>query len=212
MYWNTVTPLLQEVLGAVMAEPLFDPFRMVGGTSLSLRIGHRFSEDIDLFTDAGYKSLDFKAIHQFFNDRYDYADTSHVETIGMGTSYFVGRSKDEAVKIDIYYSDPFIREGIEEEGIRLCSIEDIIGMKLEVISQAGRKKDFWDLHALQADFTIDTMIALYLERYPYGSTEAELRAGLINFSGADDEPDPVCLLGKHWELIKLDFVEWLESK
>ena len=29
-------------------------FRLVGGTSLSLQIGHRMSVDIDLFTDAVY--------------------------------------------------------------------------------------------------------------------------------------------------------------
>ncbi len=34
----------------------FAPFRLVGGTSLSLRYGHRMSDDIDLFTDAEYGS------------------------------------------------------------------------------------------------------------------------------------------------------------
>ena len=32
----------------------FDSFRLVGGTALSLHIGHRKSVDIDLFSDAEY--------------------------------------------------------------------------------------------------------------------------------------------------------------
>lgn len=54
MYWNTVSPLLKQVLNDLMNEELFSLFRLVGGTSLSLQIGHRMSVDIDLFTAAEY--------------------------------------------------------------------------------------------------------------------------------------------------------------
>ena len=60
LFYNTVTPLLKSVLDTLMAEPLFSPFRLVGGTNLSLRLGHRLSVDIDLFTDAVYRSLDYR--------------------------------------------------------------------------------------------------------------------------------------------------------
>jgi hypothetical protein len=62
MYWNTVTPLLKIILIELMNEPLFNKFRLVGGTALSLQIGHRMSVDIDLFTDYEYGSVDFKEI------------------------------------------------------------------------------------------------------------------------------------------------------
>ena len=52
LHYETVTPLLKETLGILMADKLFAPFRLVGGTNLSLRYGHRKSVDIDLFTDA----------------------------------------------------------------------------------------------------------------------------------------------------------------
>lgn len=45
-----------------MQSKIFDDFRLVGGTALSLQIGHRESIDIDLFSDADYGSLDFRAI------------------------------------------------------------------------------------------------------------------------------------------------------
>ena len=52
LHYETVTPLLKKTLDMLMGEPLFEPFRLVGGTSLSLRYGHRKSDDIDLFTEA----------------------------------------------------------------------------------------------------------------------------------------------------------------
>ncbi|MGF7231546.1 nucleotidyl transferase AbiEii/AbiGii toxin family protein [Arachidicoccus sp.] len=61
LHWNTVTPLLQSGLKKLMSEPLLDPFRLVGGTALSLQIGHRAPVDIDLFTDVAYGSIVFSA-------------------------------------------------------------------------------------------------------------------------------------------------------
>lgn len=58
LYWNTVAPILESVLQDIINEPLFSSFRLVGGTSLSLQLGHRMSVDIDLFTDAEYGSID----------------------------------------------------------------------------------------------------------------------------------------------------------
>lgn len=58
LHFESVSTLLKESLYILMQEPLFSPFRLVGGTNLSLRYGHRLSVDIDLFTDTEYGSLD----------------------------------------------------------------------------------------------------------------------------------------------------------
>ncbi len=50
--YNTVTPLLRSILETLMQADVFNDFRLVGGTALSLYRGHRMSVDIDLFTDA----------------------------------------------------------------------------------------------------------------------------------------------------------------
>ena len=51
-----------------MGASIFEPFRLVGGTSLSLQIGHRMSVDIDLFTDAAYGTIDFEKIETFLTN------------------------------------------------------------------------------------------------------------------------------------------------
>ena len=59
LHYETVTPQLKNVLNKIMSNSIFNPFYLVGGTSLSLRLGHRKSVDVDLFTNALYGSLDF---------------------------------------------------------------------------------------------------------------------------------------------------------
>lgn len=43
-----------DLLKALMAMPELSAFTLVGGTNLSLRLGHRLSIDLDLFTNELY--------------------------------------------------------------------------------------------------------------------------------------------------------------
>lgn len=211
LYWNTVNDLLQDLLHAVMNAPEFRAFRLVGGTSLSLQIGHRMSVDIDLFTDASYGSVDFVSIDRFFKTHYAYAVTNGGQ-VGMGTSYFVGKNEQDAVKVDLYYTDPFIQPVIVPDGVRLATVEEIIAMKLDVISRGGRKKDFWDVHALTGDYSLADMLRLHEQRYPYGHDPAEICRKMVDFENADSDFEPVCLRGEYWELVKYDLQHWVDRE
>ncbi|WP_240409063.1 nucleotidyl transferase AbiEii/AbiGii toxin family protein [Flavobacterium psychrotrophum] len=74
MYWNTVKRLLQQVLLQLMELPELHPFRLVGGTALSLQHDHRISVDIDLFTDADYGSINFDSIEQTLSRLFKYLE------------------------------------------------------------------------------------------------------------------------------------------
>ena len=194
-----------------MAAKEFDEFRLVGGTGLSLYRGHRESVDIDLFTDAPYDSIDFSKIDSFLRMNYPYVDTSKDDIIGFGKSYFVGESKDNSIKLDVFYTDEFIDAVVVIDGIRLSSVEEIIAMKLDVIQRGGRKKDFWDIHELMDEYSIDKMFSLHEKRYPYGHDEVELKKNFVQFENADGDFDPVCLREKHWELIKIDIIDFVKT-
>jgi predicted nucleotidyltransferase component of viral defense system len=131
-----------------MSAPEFSKFRLVGGTALSLQLGHRVSVDIDLFTDAEYNSIDFNLIENFLYSNFEYVDTGFGIPIALGKSFLIGENQDNSVKLDVYYTDHFIQTPITEEGVRIATIEEIIAMKVDVISRKGRKKDFWDIHEL----------------------------------------------------------------
>lgn len=211
LFYETVNPLLKSILELLMKEEIFNTFRLVGGTALSLQLGHRESVDIDLFTEAEYGSIDFDTIEKYLEGQFSYIDTFDFGAIGFGKSYFIGESADQSIKLDLYYTDPFIRPVLKIDGIRLTEIDDIVAMKIDVVGRGGRKKDFWDLHELLADYSIGQMLQLHQERYTYTHNEKEILYNFMKFENADADFDPVCLRGKYWEIIKLDILDALKS-
>ena len=211
LYWNTVSDRLQNVLIDIINEPIFSPFRLVGGTSLSLQLGHRMSVDIDLFTDNEYSSIDFKDIREFLELKYPFCVSRSLDNVALGTNFVVGNSINDCVKIDMYYTDDFIEKPIIISDIRMATANEIIAMKLDVVLNGGRKKDFWDLHYFIDKVTVDEMIELFKKRYPYNDDFIKIKNQLVNFENAEADFEPICLLDKNWEVIKLDFYEFVKK-
>ena len=92
----------------------------------------------------------------------------------------------------------------------MATTNEIIAMKLEVILQGGRKKDFWDLHYFIDKVQLEEMIALFKKRYPYNEDFEQIKKLLLNFEKAENDLEPICLLGKEWEIIKLDFHQFVK--
>jgi hypothetical protein len=208
LHYNVVNDLLLQVLKDLMINPIFDSFRLVGGTALSLFIGHRESVDIDLFSDADYGSIDFQAIDIFLKSNYSFYQSNNFEAIGMGKSYLIGNNKDNCIKLDLYYTEPFFDDIAMIDNIRLASVEEIIAMKVDVIQRTGRKKDFWDLHEFIEEYSLSEMIFLHQKRYPYNHHPDLIKQNFTQFLEADDDFDPICLKGKFWEIIKLDMIDF----
>ena len=212
LHYETVSDILKESLQKLMSNPLLESFRLVGGTNLSLRFGHRKSEDIDLFTDALYESVDFDEIEDCISAEFPYCDRPDKSPfVGMGRSYYIGKNPDKCVKLDLMYTEPFMNASEVIDGIRMARVEDIIAMKLNVIQTSGRKKDFWDLHFLLDFYPIEEMIKLHKLRYPWEQDQGLILKGLINFEKANNDFDPNCLLLKDWDDIKLDFIYEVEK-
>jgi predicted nucleotidyltransferase component of viral defense system len=207
LHKETVSDALWWTLKQLMEIEVLLPFRLVGGTSLSLQLGHRISVDIDLFTDVEYGSIDFDQIDSKLQDKFSFVEMQYEGNNSFGKSYFIGQNEDDIVKVDLFYTDKFIRPVLVYDSIRMASIEEITAMKMEVIGQNGRKKDFWDIHELMDVMSIKQMIELHSERYPYTFTPEYLKNKLIDFQYADADFDPICLKGKYWELIKQDIEE-----
>ena len=210
LYYNTVNDLLKNSLITLMDAPIFQNFRLVGGTALSFQIGHRESIDIDLFSDAEYGTLNFKEIEDFLKNNFEYVDFLDVSP-AMGKAYFIGDNENNTIKLDIFYTDTFIQPFIEVDGIRMATIEEIIAMKIDVIQRGGRKKDYWDLHNLLDSYSISQMIELHEQRYPYSHDKDLIIQNFISFEQADDDFDPICYKGKYWEFIKEDFEEIIKN-
>jgi hypothetical protein len=193
-----------------MVKSELDRFVLVGGTSLSLQLGHRISTDIDLFSDAEYGTLDFSEIEAMLYNSFAHVEPSSVEMVSLGKHYFIGNSITDLVKLDLYYTDAFVFEVKVNSSVRMADMRDVAAMKLETIVNGGRKKDFWDLHELMNHYSIRDMIAFHEKRYPFGHDQGLIIQSLMSCSNADHDFDPICLKSKHWELIKLDVIEACE--
>lgn len=207
LHYETVTPILANVLSFLMNDEAFNPFRLVGGTNLSLRFGHRQSDDIDLFTDSDYGSIDFSSLEKILSVKFPFFDSpDRSGLIGFGKMYYVGLNRDNAVKLDLMYTDKFLSEPETIDGIRFASIDQIAAMKLSAISLGGRKKDWWDVHKLLEEYSLEQMFMLYEKWQPWTYDQAKLMEALVDFSKADLQPDPKCLEGKDWDIIKIDII------
>jgi len=205
LYYHTLSERLLEYLQKLMANTAFDDFVLVGGTALSLQLGHRMSFDIDLFSTTAYGSMNLEVIKDALTATFPYID--NLETLKErlpGYSVFIGNSKEKSVKLDLYYTENFIAPVVHQDGLRLASLQDIAAMKMQAIVNNKRKKDFWDIHELLEHFTLEEMIQYGLQRNPFTLTRDDILHSLYHAVKLNQDNVIECLKGKYWELIVED--------
>lgn len=158
----------------LMRRPALSGLRLVGGTSLSLQIGHRLSDDLDLF---GVVNLDSAELAPALD--------------GLGPMILLKKTPNihicsiREVKVDLVnYSYPWLEESKDVHGIRLAGLKDIAAMKLAAVTGRGTKKDFVDLYCLLDHFTLKEMLTFYNQKYADGSEMLVIRS-LTYFADAD---------------------------
>jgi len=199
-HYESIDENLQCQLLKLMQIEELGEFRLVGGTAFALYLGHRQSEDIDIFS-----------VHPFDADviAEKLIDTCNLHDASIGTnsvSGFIGE-----IKIDIIARRyPWLDDVVELDGIRIASLRDIAAMKLNAVSNRGCKKDFWDIAALLNHFTAKELLSLFSERYPHINNWQVVRS-LTYFDDAEDDPDPIVLDNSTWEEVKTRLLESARS-
>lgn len=147
-----------ELLKELMQDEKLADFFLVGGTALSLQIGHRKSIDIDLFTNHPF---DPDNLSNHLEKRYKFQQS-------YSKGYTVKGQIDQ-IKIDfITHSYPLAGDLVVVEEIRLADLPDIAAMKLNaIIGNGTRLKDFIDIAFLSSFLSLDAMIAAYEIKYSY---------------------------------------------
>ena len=187
--WN----LLQEL----MKDPHLSDFTLVGGTALALHYGHRQSVDIDLFCD-----------HSFDPSKLGLSLTEHFQLVHTSIESNSVSGVINGIKIDFMaHRYAMIAPILEQDSIRLCSVEDIAAMKLNAIANRGSKKDFWDLFELMQHFERSQLLGFFQEKYPKANLWT-VEKSLSWFEDADLDPDPRCLKGHTWAKIRSAISEW----
>ena len=167
LFKETVEPKLLELTRQLCAYPLLKNFVLVGGTALSLQIGHRKSIDIDLFTTEPFETD--KMANSLVKDFNFFINNRFTNTI-LGTI--------DTIKTDILsHQYRLIGPVTEIEGIRMASCRDIAAMKLNAITDNGsRLKDFIDIAFLSSYFTLQQMLDFFEMKYPGNSSIIALKS------------------------------------
>lgn len=196
---QTVSPFLCQTLESLMRIEDFNEYVLVGGTALSLIIGHRTSIDIDLFCPNYKTGEEVKPILKKYFPR------NEIRLLSFGaTVYLPEPGTLNELKIDFMSNEPFIRPVLLEEGIRIASIEDIAAMKLEAVTSRLTKKDFWDIAEILECYSLRQLTEFYKERYPWNDlrTVLERITQFENCEKSTNVAEVASINGKTWDGIK----------
>lgn len=155
-----INEYLLKTLKKIQRDELFNDFNLVGGTALSLHIGHRISDDIDLFTD---KKFNRETIEYFIKNNID----KNAKIINNQGNIFQMFIEKERLKLDfVELPYPLLDPVIKTEEIRLAGINDISAMKVAATGTRGYEaKDFFDLYYLLKEITIDKIFDNFIKKY-----------------------------------------------
>lgn len=191
---DTVASGTLELLKHLQAEPTLRSTRLVGGTALSLQIGHRKSDDLDLFS---VDPMDRMAVQKVLVDKYGFVPSVIDENTLIG---FI-----QGVKIDvIYHPFPWLDNAIEEDGFRIATKKDIAAMKMHAIINSGKRpKDFVDIAFLSMHFSYNEIKRLLLRRYPAYDPMMADRA-VIYFGDIDEDLIPgISMIGYEFDFERI---------
>jgi len=186
LYKNTVEDNTLELLKKLQADDELSEFKLAGGTSLALQIGHRKSIDLDLFTQ---NDFDTNYLLEYLEQNYNFA-TDY-------TSRNTLKGSIQNIKIDlISHKYKHVKPFVNIENIILYSIEDIAAMKLNAITGNGtRSKDYIDIYFILKRFSVAEILEFYKIKYKSRNSLHVIKS-LNYFNDIDIQDWPEMLLEK----------------
>ena len=158
LHEGCVSKGLLNLIRNLEKEPVFNDFFLVGGTALTLQIGHRISDDIDLFSQsklrvpeiAGYLKQNYSRKYQLLNSQ-----------------NMIYQVMIEGIKVDfVHHPFELVEPAYHEDQITYLGKKDIAAMKLHAIETSGnRAKDFVDIFFLLKEMPLGEMFDHYQKKY-----------------------------------------------
>jgi hypothetical protein len=196
LHWEVVSPFARGVLASLGASAIADRFYLAGGTALALQLGHRISEDLDLFsaTDEVDPPTHAKVVTALRRYSPVIVENEWGNLVllldGLRTGFF-------------HYGYPVLATPACAEGVPLASLLDVGLMKLDAIAGRASRKDFFDLYAIAQTLPLSRLLDEAPRKYPqHRDFEAYVVRHLAYFDQAERDTEPVLLCEMDWAGVK----------
>jgi len=121
----------------------FSQFYLAGGTALALHIGHRMSDDFDLFSEKDIPVDLLEKVEKIFKELIIDIIINHSEQLSL----VIDQTKVDFVK----YPFSLVSGLIEYEGVKIIKIPEIAAMKAYTIGRRATYKDYIDLYFILSE-------------------------------------------------------------
>lgn len=197
-HWEALTPKTREAFHTCAQLPFIQNFYLAGGTGLALHLGHRFSVDLDFFTDVT-DSVDAKMRTQL---KKKFRDPS-LELTHDKDATFVAKWQGVGISFFELYEQPLVERTIDVEGIALARLGDIGALKLSAAYSRATRKDLVDLYYILQHVSLEELFRVAARKFPrVRSFPVTALLALSYFDDADKLPMPRMIDKTPWPQMK----------
>lgn len=171
-------------------DPAFHQFHLVGGSALSLQLGHRQSLDLDFFSSQNFGP-------QLITNLENYGKVRVISTLENTIEAEVNKTK----VFLMYFGYPLYEELVVAEGIRMAGVIDIGLMKLICLHSRNTKKDIIDLFFIDREvLPLEKLLTIFEDHFPEESFNQYSSAKeLLNPDRLEEQPLPKMVREVDWE-------------
>jgi hypothetical protein len=188
-----------------MQNPAFESFALTAGTALALRLNHRYSDDLDLWTSDISFLYGGEVRVNVEREIRRLAKCEHRINNPLRSVFIVN----ENFKIDFILDQTrAIAPPDIQDGIRMFSLQDIAALKIDAVAgykPRHDKKDFFDIYTFLKNnlFSLREMFNFFEQREGESNFLDVLKNFLYNMELADHSRDPRLTSGEQWDWLRV---------
>ncbi|RME89001.1 MAG: hypothetical protein D6770_05620 [Anaerolineae bacterium] len=197
MFESALSRETQSNLAAIGQTPLAAAFYLAGGTAVALHLGHRFSFDLDFFSEKHFNVDEVLTTLKSLGEVKTFqatADTFNGELNGVRISFFL-------------YPYPVLDAFSLFSGVQIATLRDLAAMKVDAITRRGTKRDFIDLYFIcRRSFSLQEAMEYYFMKFrAFNISEIHVYKSLVYFADAEDDTHPQMIQPVRWDDVKAFF-------
>lgn len=194
------SPFQKQIFETLVQEKFItENFRLTGGTALSeFYLKHRYSEDLDFFTDKEESIEEVKPKLNLVFKKIG-IDSLEYREIVSSKIFFLKKGEKETVKVDFNYF-PFKRFGKSQyyHRLEIESLLDIAINKLDTILTRKKARDFVDFYFIQKEnpFNLNMLVEKLEKRAEWKVDPLFLGSCFLKILNLHDYPKMIKMFSK----------------